>query len=82
MVACRCGREIVHEGFDGVVVAVDVSKLAVGSSFGRLDVEAEIVGCFSSCLTAGVVTERPLGLGLFLGGMRLVVHARGSRDPS
>ena len=39
MVACRCGREIGREGFGGVVVA-DVSKLAVGSSSGRLDVEA------------------------------------------
>ena len=39
MVACRCGREIGREGFGGGVVA-DVSKLAVGSSSGRLDVEA------------------------------------------
>ncbi len=39
MVACRCGREIACEGFDGAVGA-DVSKFAVGSSFGRLDAEA------------------------------------------
>lgn len=37
--AYHYGREIAREGFDGAVV-VDVSKLAVGSSFGRLDVEA------------------------------------------
>lgn len=39
MVACRYGQEIGREGFDDGVVVADVSKL-VGSSFGRLDVEA------------------------------------------
>ncbi len=37
MVACRCGQEIGSEVCDAVVA---VNKLAVGSSFGRLDVEA------------------------------------------
>lgn len=41
MVERRYGREIVREGVDGVVVVVaGAGKLAVGSSFGRLDVEA------------------------------------------
>ena len=77
MGACRCGREIGREGFDGVVA--DVHTVVVGSLSGRLDVEASIVDCFSSYLTASVVTERPLGFGLFLGAMRLVSRAPGSR---
>lgn len=41
MAVFRCGRETVCEGVDGVaVVAAGVCKLAVGSSFGRLGVEA------------------------------------------
>lgn len=77
MGACRCGREIGRGGFDGVVA--DAHTVVVGSLSGRLDVEASIVDCFSSYLTASVVTERPLGFGLFLGAMRLVSRAPGSR---
>ena len=50
MVACRCAREIGRGESDGVVVVVvvvaDGSMRAVGSSSGRLDVVAKIVGCF------------------------------------
>ena len=90
--ACRYVREIAREGFDGVVVGgaavvvvvavAVVSRLAVGSSFGRLDVVALHVGCFSSCLAANVVIEWPMGFGLFPEAMRLVPHAPGSKGRS
>lgn len=83
MAACRYGRqEIAREGFDGVVVVVDASRLAVGSSFGRVDVGALNAGYFSLCLAANVVIERPLGFGLFPEAMRLVPHAPGSTSRS
>lgn len=84
MAACRYGRrEIAREDFDGdVVVVVDVSRLAVGSSFGRVDVEALNVGYFSLCLAANVVIDSPLGFGLFLEATRLVPLAPGSTGRS
>ena len=36
---------------------------------------------FASYLTAYVVTEQPLGFGLFVGAKRLVFHAPDSKDP-